>query len=46
MFSIGKLGLLPELDIHLGKLDQWLGASRPFNRLGFTKVIFARKASS
>lgn len=46
LYSIGQLGLLPELDIHLGKVDQWLGQAWPFNRLGFTKVIFARKAAA
>jgi ubiquinone/menaquinone biosynthesis C-methylase UbiE len=43
LFSIGQLGLIPELCMHLGKLDQLLGARWPLNRLGFTKVIFARK---
>jgi ubiquinone/menaquinone biosynthesis C-methylase UbiE len=45
-FSIGRLGLLPELDIHLGFLDQMLGQTWPFKYLGFTKVIFARKKES
>jgi len=43
LFSIGQLGLIPELDMHLGKLDQVWGARWPLNRLGFTKVVFARK---
>ncbi len=45
LFSVGKLGLIPELDIHLGMLDQVLGRRWPFRELGFTKVVFARKAA-
>jgi len=44
LFSIGKLGLIPELCIHLGKIDQTLGQSWPFSHLGFTKLVLARKA--
>jgi ubiquinone/menaquinone biosynthesis C-methylase UbiE len=43
LFSVGKLGLIPELCISLGKLDQAWGRHWPLNRLGFTKVIFAQK---
>jgi ubiquinone/menaquinone biosynthesis C-methylase UbiE len=46
LFSVGKLGLLPELANHLGLVDQKMGASWPFKYLGFTKVIFARKKES